>query len=151
MTKRPASKQIAPPLPLVFGLALAACVMVVEASERRPDAGSSGQQVYERTCAACHATGVANAPRWGDRAAWKPLVEEGQDVLTAHAWVGVRAMPPRGGDPNLSLVEFARAVAYMVRNAGGDWKDPDDEMLEEIREEEEDRIEAMRVGPKADG
>lgn len=71
-------------------------------------------------------------------------------MLTAHAWVGVRAMPPRGGDPNLSLEEFARAVAYMARSAGADWKDPDDEMLEEIREEEEDRIEALRDAEASD-
>lgn len=110
----------------------------------------SAQQIYEKTCSACHATGVANAPKWADHAAWKPLIEEGQAVLTAHAWVGVRAMPPRGGDPNLSLEEFARAVAYMARSAGADWKDPDDEMLEEIREEEEDRIEALRDAEASD-
>jgi len=146
---KPAANQIRPPLTLLFGLAIAACTAGVEASEARAEAGRSGRQVYEQTCVKCHATGLENAPRWGDRAAWKPLVEEGQEVLTAHAWVGVRAMPPRGGDPSLSLVEFARAVAYMVRSAGGDWEDPDDEMLEEIREEEEDRIEAMRAGARA--
>lgn len=105
--------------------------------------GRSGEQVYERTCKACHATGVENAPQFGDRSAWKPLLEEGQDVLTAHAWVGVRAMPARGGDPGLSLAEFSRAVAYMVRHAGGDWRDPDEEMLERIRDEEEKRIESL--------
>ncbi|WP_300078271.1 c-type cytochrome [Giesbergeria sp.] len=52
-----------------------------------------GQQVYQSVCIACHDTGVAHAPKFGDRSAWEPLVAEGQSVLTGHAWVGVRAMP----------------------------------------------------------
>lgn len=114
--------------------------MSTEADER----SRSGEQVYKETCSACHATGVANAPKLGDRNDWAPLIAEGQHVLTAHAWVGVRGMPPRGGRPDLSLAEFARATAYMARAAGGDWRDPDDEMLERIREEEEKRVEALR-------
>ncbi|MBL0165915.1 MAG: c-type cytochrome [Propionivibrio sp.] len=53
----------------------------------------TGEQVYKTVCLACHETGVAHAPKVGDRAAWAPLIEEGQHVLTGHAWVGVRAMP----------------------------------------------------------
>ncbi len=104
-------------------------------------AGSArgGEQVYEEVCAACHATGAAEAPKLGDGDEWEDLIEEGQHVLTAHAWVGVRGMPPRGGSPDLSLQEFARAVAYMARAAGGDWQDPDAAMLEKIRDEEEAR------------
>lgn len=104
----------------------------------------SGDQVYAKTCVACHATGVAGAPKVGDEEAWAPLIAEGQDVVTAHGWVGVRAMPPKGGDPELRLEEFARATAYMVRTAGGDWADPDDELMERIREEEEKRIEDLK-------
>lgn len=105
----------------------------------------SGEQVYRETCSTCHASGVANAPRFGDRKAWAPLIEEGQDVLTAHAWVGVRAMPPRGGRPDLSLREFGRATAYMVRAAGGSWDDPDEEMLERIRAEEKKRMSELEA------
>lgn len=94
----------------------------------------------------CHGKKFENSPQFGDRAAWKPLIEEGQDVLTAHAWVGVRSMPPRGGSPDLSLEEFARATAYMVRAAGGDWADPDVRMLEEIEDEIEDRLEDLKEG-----
>lgn len=106
--------------------------------------------MYKETCSACHARGVANAPRFGNRETWAPLIDEGQDVLTAHAWVGVRAMPPRGGRPDLSLREFGRATAYMVRAAGGDWEDPDAEMLERIREEEEKRIGELREKTESD-
>jgi cytochrome c5 len=103
----------------------------------------SGEQVYAQTCSVCHAQGVANAPKLGDRKAWTPLIGEGQHVLTAHAWVGVRAMPPKGGRDDLTLEEFARAAAYMARAAGGDWKDPDAKMLDRIRREEKKRRESL--------
>lgn len=104
----------------------------------------SGEQVYRETCIACHGTGVANAPRLGDKKAWGKLIAEGQPVPTAHGWVGVRAMPPKGGRNDLSLEEFARAVAWMARQSGGNWQDPDARLLELIRAEERKRIEALK-------
>lgn len=103
------------------------------------DAGS-GEKVYKEVCMACHGTKVDKAPQLGDRKAWAPLIREGQAVLTAHGWVGVRGMPPKGGKADLTLEAFARATAYMVRAAGGTWKDPDDKMLARIRAEEKKRL-----------
>ena len=100
----------------------------------------SGEQVYAAVCIACHETGVAHAPRFGDRAAWAPLISEGQHVLTGHAWVGVRAMPARGGSNELTLAEFARAVAYMARGSGGTWADPDSSLLLRIAKEADKRL-----------
>ena len=108
----------------------------------------SGEQVYKEVCAVCHATGVSGAPKFADKAVWKPLVAEGQHVLTAHAWVGVRAMPPRGGRPDLSLEEFSRATAYMARAAGANWKDPTPKVLARIQKEEKQRIHQMKEGEK---
>lgn len=125
---------------VTFVLALGA-----DAASGEAERSLSGEQVYKETCNTCHASGVANAPRLGDRKAWAPLIEEGQDVLTAHAWVGVRAMPPRGGRADLSLAEFGRATAYMVRAAGGTWEDPNEEMLERIRAEEKKRISELKA------
>jgi len=105
----------------------------------------SGEQVYKEVCMACHASGAANAPKTGDQDDWAKLIAEGQAVLTAHGWVGVRGMPPKGGRPSLGLEEFARATAWMARSAGGDWQDPDEEMMEEIREEEAKRIEDLKT------
>jgi len=109
---------------------------------------TAGEQVYKEVCMACHATGVDKAPKFGDRKAWAPLIKEGQHVLTAHAWVGVRAMPPRGGRPDLSLEAFAAATAYMARAAGGTWKDPDEKMLARIRSEENKRIAQLKARKK---
>jgi len=105
----------------------------------------SGEQVYTQVCFACHATGVQNAPKFGDKAAWSPLHKEGQHVVTAHGWVGQRGMPARGGRADLSLEEFARAVAHMARAAGGNWKDPDAAILDRIKVEEKKRIEELKV------
>lgn len=140
--------------PAVLGLSLAACSdpvpraepgnstqAVVVAAGKAPL--RSGEQVYREVCMACHAAGVADAPKFGDRDDWEKLIEEGQAGVTAHGWVGLGAMPPRGGRADLSQEEFARAVAWMARHAGGDWSDPDAEMLHAIREEEEDRIEEL--------
>lgn len=130
---------------LPISLALSACISgPPSAPAAAADAGNrSGEVVYQQACSDCHAAGEANAPKFGDRERWKELIDEGQDVLTAHAWVGVRAMPPRGGTSELSLAEFARATAFMARAAGGDWQDPDAAMLGRIRNEEKKRVEEM--------
>lgn len=93
---------------------------------------ASGEEVYQRVCAACHATGAAQAPKFGDKKAWAKLISESQATLTADGYVGIRAMPPKGGDPNLSLQDFAKAVAYMARAAGANWKDPDAALMKRI-------------------
>ena len=103
-----------------------------------------GEKIYKQTCVTCHASGLANAPKFGDKKAWKPLIAEGQHVLTAHAWVGVRAMPAKGGQPDLSLEDFSKAVVYMARAAGANWQDPDKQMLEKIRKEEQIRLKRLK-------
>jgi cytochrome c5 len=84
--------------------------------------GLSGQSVYEKVCHACHATGVNKAPKFGDKVAWKPLIREGQNMLSRTAIKGIRGMPAKGGDPSLSDAEVKRAVAYMANAAGGKFK-----------------------------
>lgn len=82
----------------------------------------SGAEVYEHYCAACHASGHLNAPKLGDRKAWRPLIAEGQRMLERTAIRGIRKMPPKGGHPHLSDLEVKRAVAYMANAAGGRFK-----------------------------
>jgi len=88
-------------------------------------AGSrTGEQVYNAVCTSCHQTGVAGAPKLGDKAAWAPRVKEGLNELVGEAIKGVRAMPPRGGDPSLTDEEVARAVVYMANQSGARFKEP---------------------------
>ena len=121
-------------------LILAAWIMACAPSWSQAPNLSAGEKTYQRVCIACHAMGVANAPKVGDMQARKPLIAEGQATLSAHGWVGVRAMPPQGGDPKLGLEEFARAVAWMARHSGGNWSDPDAATLKAMRKEARERL-----------
>lgn len=112
---------------------LLACLVGVSASSLA--LAQSGENTYKQVCANCHGAGVLNAPKFGDKAKWAPLIAEGQATLTAHAYVGVRAMPPKGGSPNLSIEGFSDALVYMVNNSGGSWKSPDAKMLAAINKE----------------
>lgn len=82
---------------------------------------ASGQNVFQQTCAACHATGVAGAPRVGDQAAWKDRIAKGKDTLYQHALHGFQGnsgfMPPKGGNASLSDAQVEAAVDYMVSQA----------------------------------
>lgn len=84
----------------------------------------TGKQINDSVCAACHGTGVLNAPKIGDTAAWAPHIKEGLETLTQNAIKGIRQMPPRGGDPSLSDLEVARAVAYMANQSGANFTEP---------------------------
>ncbi|MCX7136197.1 MAG: c-type cytochrome [Proteobacteria bacterium] len=105
----------------------------------------SGEQVYKEVCTACHATGVSNAPKFGDKKAWARLIKEGQVTLTIDGWFGVRAMPPKGGNSNLALDEFARAVAFMAGAAGANWKDPDAAMLDRLKAAEQKKLDKAKA------
>jgi len=76
-----------------------------------------GKTVYTTACLACHATGVAGAPRVGDKGAWGPRIAQGLDALNQHALQGIRGMPPKGGRMDLSDAAVTEAVAYMVENS----------------------------------
>ena len=102
----------------------------------------SGETTYKQVCASCHGAGVLNAPKLGDKAKWAPLIAEGQVTLTAHGYVGVRGMPAKGGNPNLSVEGFADALVYMVNNSGGKWTSPNPTTVAAINKE----IEARKAG-----
>ena len=76
-----------------------------------------GEDVYKGQCAACHATGVSGAPKFGDAAAWAPRLGQGFEVLVQSALKGKNAMAPQGGG-EFNDLEISRAVAFMA-NAGG--------------------------------
>ncbi|MEP6607316.1 MAG: c-type cytochrome [Burkholderiaceae bacterium] len=98
--------------------------MVVLAESGATRSLQSGEAVYVAACSACHAAGVAGAPRMGDAAAWAPRIKTGYDLLVKHALAGFKAMPAKGGNPNLDPVEVARAVVFMGNQAGAKFKEP---------------------------
>ena len=84
----------------------------------------TGEAVYTAACSACHAAGIAGAPRTGDAAAWGPRLKQGFDLLVKHAVEGFKTMPPKGGNASLASIEVARAVAFMGNQSGGKFKEP---------------------------
>jgi len=81
-------------------------------------AGQDGEAVYNKACIACHSTGVAGAPKVGDKAAWEPRLAQGMDTLMSTALKGKGAMPPKGGHANLSDAEIKAAIEYMLGKSG---------------------------------
>jgi len=84
---------------------------------RRPGTERSGAQVVQSYCVLCHASGFENAPRIGDRAEWARRTKLGIDPLVRAAIRGHGAMPPRGGQANLTDAELRGAVIYMASSA----------------------------------
>lgn len=77
-----------------------------------------GKSIFGKTCALCHAAGVAGAPKPGDKADWGPRIAQGKEVLYKHAMEGYTGakgmMPARGGNPALTDDEVKAAVDYMA-------------------------------------
>ncbi len=83
----------------------------------------AGEQVYTGQCAACHASGAAGAPKFGDAATWGPRIKIGYDALLASVLKGKGAMGAQGGG-DYSDAELGRAVVHLVNNAGGKLEEP---------------------------
>src|SRR5579871_2939164 len=81
----------------------------------------SGTEVFQQVCSACHGTGVAGAPKAGDKAAWGPRIAKGKDTLYEHALKGFQGssgvMPAKGGRADLSDDLVKQAVDHMVSMA----------------------------------
>ena len=91
-------------------------------------ASMSGEQVFQAVCKTCHETGIAGAPKVGDKAAWAASIKKGYETLVQHALNGFqepgKLMPPRGGNSDLSDVEVERALVYMANRSGANFKEP---------------------------
>jgi cytochrome c5 len=85
------------------------------AAEKAPQV--SGPQVYQSSCAACHAEGVAGAPKTGDKEFWAAKIAAGPDPLVQNAINGIGTMPAKGGNPNLTDEEVRAAVEYMIEQS----------------------------------
>lgn len=93
------------------GLAAVALAGLVQAAEPRQ---RSGESVVAMRCVQCHGTGVAGAPKIGDRAAWIDRARNGIDTLVRSAIKGHGQMPARGGMADLTDPEMHAAVSHMI-------------------------------------
>jgi cytochrome c5 len=82
---------------------------------------AEGKSVYDTACQVCHAAGVAGAPKFGDKAAWKDRIAQGMNTLYEHALKGFQGkvgfMPAKGGNAALPDADVKAAVDYMVKAA----------------------------------
>lgn len=96
--------------------AAAAPQAVASAGAAGASGADAGEKVYKATCFACHGTGAAGAPKFGDKAAWAPRLAAGFDEVLKIATHGKGAMPPKGGS-TASDADFKAAVEYLTNSA----------------------------------
>lgn len=79
---------------------------------------TDGKTIFGNLCHSCHETGVAGAPKVGDKAEWAPRIAQGVDTLVKHALDGFTGktgtMPPKGGNPALNEAQIKATVEWMV-------------------------------------
>jgi cytochrome c5 len=79
---------------------------------------TSGKELFEQTCSACHGAGIAGAPKAGDKAAWASHLAKGLPTLYDHALHGFTGstgtMPAKGGRTDAPDPLVEQAVNYMV-------------------------------------
>ncbi len=88
-----------------------------------PGVLKTGEQVFQAQCSACHAAGLAGAPKFGDSAAWAPRIKTGYDALLNSALKGKNAMTAQGGG-EFNDTEIGRAVVYMANKGGAKFDEP---------------------------
>ena len=88
--------------------------VVLLAATSAASAFDAGVSVYNSKCIICHGSGVAGAPKIGDKAAWAPRIAQGMDTLLANAIKGKNAMPPRGTCTECSDADLQAAIEYMI-------------------------------------
>ena len=98
---------------------------VAPAATPAAPASGPGEATYNKVCFACHAQGIAGAPKFKDAAAWGPRIAKGADILYKHALEGFQGeagiMPPKGGGADIPDADINAAVDFMVKAAqGGD-------------------------------
>ena len=78
-------------------------------------AADAGKDLYTKTCAVCHAAGIAGAPRFGNAADWQPRLAGGTARLYASALKGTaKGMPAKGGNLKASDGDVKAAVDFML-------------------------------------
>ncbi|MGQ0385178.1 MAG: c-type cytochrome [Gammaproteobacteria bacterium] len=88
------------------------------AAPSESDKPADGKSVYESACITCHGSGLAGAPKFGDKGAWSARIAAGEATLHEHAIKGFQGstgfMPAKGGRMDLSDDAVKAAVDYMT-------------------------------------
>ncbi len=100
--------------PTVKPTAKLATVLPTISNEDLIIANKLGKEIYDKACTSCHNTGLAGAPKFGDKTSWADRIAKGEAMLINSAINGINIMPPRGGRNDLSDEEVKAAVQYLV-------------------------------------
>ena len=76
-----------------------------------------GKEAYEKSCSVCHGTDAMGAPAVGDIKSWAKVMVKGIDKVMVNAIKGTGAMPPKGGNIELTDKQMREIVNYMVDNS----------------------------------
>ena len=87
--------------------------------------GATGKETYDKTCIACHGgDGKGAFPGTPDFGASDGALSKSDEVLVDHIINGFQspgspmAMPPKGGNPNLSTSDVAEVLKYIRETFG---------------------------------
>ncbi len=100
--------------------AAAAAAAAAQAASQVAYGGTlDGAVIYQNLCAGCHGSGAGGAPTLV-RAQWTARLAQGTETLYRHSIEGFTGaagvMPPKGGNPALSVEQMHATVDWMVDN-----------------------------------
>ena len=73
---------------------------------------------WARSCALCHVTGEANAPKMGDTKNWNDRLKKSEEEILQNVVYGYNSMPPLGYCMSCEISDFKAMIAFM---AGGEF------------------------------
>jgi cytochrome c5 len=98
---------------LTKSLALAAALIAFSGVA----SADKGKELYDTKCFTCHASGVAGAPKFGNKEEWAPRIATGMDAIMTVVINGKGAMPPKGTCMDCSDADLKAAAEYMINAA----------------------------------
>lgn len=101
--------------------AIAVYLKHVDSEHRKPKVtkGGIGKATYENYCSGCHANGAGGAPKYGDVAAWDPVLKKGMPTVYNNALKGINGMPAKGTCLSCSDDDIKKAVDFMAASVSG--------------------------------
>ena len=76
-------------------------------------ASDAGVTLYESNCKVCHASGLLNAPKYGDKAGWALALQKDKQTLYTHSANGFNKMPAQAVN-GVTEAQVQAAVDYML-------------------------------------
>ena len=77
-------------------------------------------QKWSRSCALCHVTGNAGAPRVGNAEEWRERLAQGSGVMLTHTIEGLNDMPPLGYCMSCEREDFIAMIDFMAAGETGE-------------------------------